>query len=391
MSNSTHQIAIKGVDKTAGAFSSIKANAAATGAQIRSMVGGALAAAGIGLGLKGISDTINRLGKLSDIAMKTGASVEELTTMSTAFQVAGLDVSVDSLAKSFQYLEKNTGRRGANGFFQTVEEISKIEDPAKRGAEMVKNFGRSGMELAPLINGGDQVVAKFRQLAELMPGVTTAAANAGDEFADVQTILGKGAQSIWMKVVGKICSLWGEDFPGGVRAGALNAVNYIEYFCKLSLNRLTAWGAKAGLAIQAVWNWAANGYSWEDAWNEYGEVSDILGQQMDQQLKVIDKARQDYVAKLGQATVDDLANVFGKRNGGKVTAELADTYRSPHIRNDLIMGGSNAAQRLQILGPNLQSESKKQTSLLEKIATNTEKTADNTEDKPEGDYGDFNG
>ena len=120
MSKSTHQIAIKAVDQTGGAFKSIKSTAAATGASIKSMVGGALAAAGVGLGLKGLSDTISNLGKLSDLAMKTGASVEDLTRMATAFQVAGLDVSIDTLAKSFQYLEKNTGRKGSDGFFKTV-------------------------------------------------------------------------------------------------------------------------------------------------------------------------------------------------------------------------------------------------------------------------------
>lgn len=383
MSKSTHQFEVKGVDKSAGAFSSIKNRAAATSAQIRSMVGGALAAAGVGLGLKGLSDTISNLGKLSDLSMKTGASVEDLTSMTTAFQVAGLDITIDSLAKSFQYLEKNTGRKGIEGFFKTVEEIAKIEDPAKRGAEMVKNLGRSGMELAPLITGGAEAVEKFRTLASLMPGVSTAAANAGDDIADAQTILGKGVQTLWYKVVGKLCSLWGEDFPGGVRAGALNAINYVEHFCKMSLNRLTKWGAKAGLAIQAVWNWAANGYSWEQAWNEYGEVSKILSQQSDAELAQIDKARQDYVEKLAKVSVDDLANVFGKgkRGGGKLPQSVPDSFRSPNIRNDLIVGGSNAAMRLQLLGPTLQSESKKQTSLLEKIATNTEKTADNTEEK----------
>ena len=382
MGSANLTMGVKGVDKTGAAFNSIKARAKVTGLQIKSMLGGALAFAGVGLGLKGLSDTISNLGKLSDLAMKTGASVEDLTRMTTAFQVAGLDIGVDALAKSFQYLEKNTGRKGSEGFFKTVEEIAKIEDPAKRGAEMVKNFGRSGMELAPLINGGAEAVEKFQQLASLMPGVSTAAANAGDDIADAQTTLGKGVQYLWYKVVGKLCSLWGEDFPGGVRAGALNAINYVEHFCKMSLNRLTKWGAKAGLAIQAVWNWAANGYSWEQAWNEYGEVSEILSQQSDAELKQIDKARQDYVDKLAQVSVDDLANVLGKRKGGvKLPNSVADSFRSPNIRNDLIAGGSNAAARLQILGPSLQSEQKKTNALLEQVVENTKQTADNTEDK----------
>lgn len=376
MGSANLTMGVKGIDKTGAAFNSIKSRAKVTGLQIKSMLGGALAFAGVGLGLKGISGSIDNLGKLSDLAMKTGASVEDLTRMATAFQVAGLDVSIDTLAKSFQYLEKNTGRKGSDGFFKTVDEISKIEDPAKRGAEMVKNFGRSGMELAPLINGGDEAVRKFQQLASLMPAVSTSAANAGDDVADAQKFLGDGVQRIWLKVIGKLCSLWGEDFPGGVRAGALNAINYVEHFCKMSLNRLTKWGAKAGLAIQAVWNWAANGYSWEQAWNEYGQVSEILSQQSDAELKQIDKARKDYMEKLLTADVDDLTNVLGKRSGLKINQDLNGSLRSPNIRNDLIAGGSNAAMRLQILGPTLQSEQKKTNALLEQVVENTKQTAD---------------
>lgn len=390
MSKSTHQIEVRGRDATGGAFSSIKNRAAATGAQIRKLVGGAIAGAGAYLGMRAIAGTVNELGRLSDLAMKTGASVGELTKMTTAFSVAGLDISVDTLAKSFQYLQKNTGKQGSAAFFETVEAIGKIEDPAKRGAEMVKNFGRSGMELAPLINGGEDVVRKFKLLTDIMPGVSDSAANAGDDFADAMTTLGRGARSLWMKVVGKICALWGEDFPGGVRAGALNAINYIEYFCKLSFNRLTKWGAQAGLAMQAVWNWAANDYSWEQAWEEFGVQNEYLTRDMDQQLAKIDQARAEYVSKLADVTVDDLANCFSKRakaNGLPAEKETEKSYHSTRISNDLIMGGSNAALRAQILGPTLQSEAKKQTALLEKIADSSEKTADAVEEREHWQYG----
>ena len=46
MTQSTHQVAAKGVDKTGAMFQSIGARAKATGAQIRSVMGGAIAAAG---------------------------------------------------------------------------------------------------------------------------------------------------------------------------------------------------------------------------------------------------------------------------------------------------------------------------------------------------------
>ena len=55
----------------------------------------------------------------------------------------------------------------------------------------------------------------------------------------------------------------------------------------------------------------------------------------------------------------------------------------PTVKNELIMAGSNEARKLQILGPQLQSETKKQTGLLQKIADNTKSTADNTADEGE--------
>ena len=48
-----------------------------------------------------------------------------------------------------------------------------------------------------------------------------------------------------------------------------------------------------------------------------------------------------------------------------------------------MMGGSSAANRLAVLGPEYQNEAKKQTDLLRKIAENTEKTAENTDEASE--------
>ena len=42
--------------------------------------------------------------------------------------------------------------------------------------------------------------------------------------------------------------------------------------------------------------------------------------------------------------------------------------------------GGNDANRIAVLGPQLQNETKKQTGLLQQIAENTKSTADNTEE-----------
>lgn len=381
MSNSTHQVAIKGVDQTGAAFQSVSARAKATGAQIRSIMGGAIAAAGAYLSLRSVKGGIDELGNLSDQAMKAGTSVEFLTKTATAFQIAGLNIGTDQLVKSMQYLEKATGKTGEGAFYDAIESLSKIEDPAKRGAEATRLFGRSALELQPLINGGEEVAQKFRTLSELMPGVGTAAANAGDAAADSLKILGTGAHNLFLKVVGNIIGMWSEDFPGGIRAGALNAVNWLETFAKKAKAVIALVGAKIGALGGLIYDAFTIGPS--EALEVFRGTLDAADADFQQRMAAADQRRADYVAKLREVNVDDLANAFGKRTSAAPLAnEIGTTAaKAAHrVTNQLMKSGSSAANRLAMLGPQYQNETKKQTDLLRKIAQNTEKTADNTDD-----------
>lgn len=244
MSSSTHQIAVKGVDQTGKAFQSIQARAISTGNRIASMMGGAIAAAGAYLSVRAFTNGAKELGKLSDEAMKAGMSVEELTASSTAFQVAGLNLSVETLTKSMQYLQKNTGQGGMDNFYKTLEGIAKIEDPAERGAELMKNFGRAGMELQPLVNGGADAIAKMRELQGIMPSVSQSAADAGDKAADAMQMLGDGMKAQFLEAVGKIAAWLDEKIPGGLRAGALKALAWTEWLGKAMMSTFNLLGTK---------------------------------------------------------------------------------------------------------------------------------------------------
>lgn len=371
MSQSTHQIAIKGKDETAAAFKSVQNRAKATSSAISSIMGGAMAAAGAFLGYRAISGTVQELGKLSDLAMKSGTSVNFLTSAATAFQVAGLDVSVESLARSFQYLQKNTGKSGEGGFYEVVRSIAAIEDPIQRNAELIKNFGRAGLELQPLVNGGQEVIDKFETLRSVIPGVSDAAAQAGDEIADAQTLLGKGVETLWQKVVGKVLSLWAEDFPGGVRAGALNAVNWVETFAKKAYAFIAKWGARVSAVVMWVWDVFDVGLQQANA-NMLATV-DLADREYEARIADADRRREQYKANLGKLDVDDLANVFGNRSAAKMGEEMGEAAARSmrRVSNQLIMGESNAARRLSILGPDYQNEQKKQTKILERIEKNT--------------------
>ena len=386
MSKSSHQIAVSGVDQTAKTFQSIQARAIATGRRISSVMGGAIAAAGAYLSFRSIKGGIDELGSLSDMAMKAGTSVDFLTKASTAFQVAGLNIGTDQLVKSMQYLEKATGKTGESAFFEAIESLAKIEDPAKRGAEATRMFGRSALELQPLINGGEEVAQKFRQLQELMPGVGTSAVNAGDEAADALKTLGTGMHNLFLKVVGNIIGMWSEDFPGGVRAGALNAINWLETFAKKAKAVIALVGAKIGALGGLIYDAFAIGPA--AAMDVFRGTLDLADADFQQRMADADQRRADYVAKLREVNVDDLANAFGK-NRGTSAAPLAEEIgttaaKAAHrVTNQLMMGGSSAANRLSILGPEYQNEAKKQTDLLRKIAENTEKTAENTDEASE--------
>lgn len=384
MTQSTHQVAAKGVDKTGAMFQSIGARAKATGAQIRSVMGGAIAAAGAYLSLRSIKGGIDELGNLSDMAMKAGTSVDTLTKSALAFQVAGLNLPVETLAKSFQYLKKQTGEGGMDNFFKVAGEISKIDNAAERGAALVKNFGRSGLELQPLIDGGADAIAKMQTLTEIMPGVSQAAADAGDAAADSLKVFGTGAHNLFLKIVGNIVSMWSEDFPGGVRAGALNAVNWLETLAK----KIKAWVARVGNWIGSLGGLIYDSITgnWGSAWEVFQGTLRAGEDDFAARMEAANKSREEYITKLKTLNVDDLAGAFGGGRGtsaaqtaGEAIGEAA-AKAAHRVTNQLMLSGSSAANRLSVLGPEYQNETKKQTDLLRKIAQNTEKTAENTDE-----------
>lgn len=403
MSKSTHQFEIRGVDKSAGAFGSIKNRAAVTSAQIRSMVGGAIGALGAYFTFSSIKGGIDELGHLSDVAQRTSTSVDELTQTAAAMSAIGVNMGVDQLAKAFDYMAKSTGRSGMAGFYQTIDELGKVDDVSKRAQAAMQAFGSSGMKFMPLINAADTSVEALKTVVDAMPKIPQSAADAGDAMSDAMGFAANQAKSIWLQGLGAICGWFDNEYKGGVREASLSAGNYLEYYTKVAVakcitwykklqNGLKVWGDTIGAFVGAAYVKITEGGSWDDVWklttqafsqslDEYEEESkrldDIEAQRNKRFLRDFED-RKIAIEKFQGAYNKAAVSIEGRKAMG-VDAE-ADVGRQTRISNDLVMAGSNAAMRMQILGPTLQSESKKQTALLERIATNTEKTADNTEE-----------
>lgn len=401
MSRSTHQFEIKGVDKSAGAFGSIKGRAAATSAQIRSMVGGAIAAAGAYLSFRAIAGGVNELGHLSDVAQKTSTDVGELTRTAAAFSALGVNMGVDQIGKAFDYMAKSTGRTGMEGFYQTLAELGKIPDVSDRAQEAMKVFGDSGMEFMPLINAADTSVEALETVVNAMPAIPQSAADAGDAMSDAMGFAAKQVKSIWLQGLGAICGWFDNEYKGGVREASLQAGNYMEYYAKMAVTKCLAWyqkvqeylkrfGDYVGAFVGSLMGGGGFGdavemasQAWDQALRQYDDVAAEIDEReaaRTERFKREFEERAIAIEKF-QGAYDKAAISIAKRKeiAAANAEDIAGGSRT-RISNDLVLGGSNAATRMQILGPTLQSESKKQTAILERIADNTEKTADNTEE-----------
>ena len=428
MSKSTHQFEIRGVDKSGAAFKSIKGRAATTSAQIRSMVGGAIAAAGVYLSFRAIKGSIDELGHLSDVAQKTSTSVDELTKAATALEILGIqNMGVDQLGKAFDYMAKTTGRSGMEGFYQTIGELGKIPDTAERCQAAMKVFGRSGMEFMPLVNAAQDGTRAFQSVVDAMPGVSQAAADSGDAVSDAMNIAGKNVKSIWLNALAVICRNLDGMFQGGVREAVSKVMIYFEHWIKTAWRR-TVWFCTNAVIIfsSMVDNWtevlkAFGEYftdifsaigdffvgMWNTTWDDwfngkwFGSGPDRFAAAME---KAIDRVGKRLAPALGFTELldydaSDLESSLKKKLAAaealqgaydqavKTTkvrqamdARQLNALRQTRISNELIFGGSNAAMRLQLLGPTLQDEQKKTNELLEKVVENTAKTADNTEE-----------
>ena len=393
MSSASVQLRVKGIDETGAAFTSVAQRAKATGASIRAALGGALTAAGAYLSIRSVTNAINELGSLSDFAAAANTSVADLSNGLTGLQVVGINTTMEQLSNSLAMMRKNTGREGMEGLYQTVEEIGKIPDAAERSRAAMAVFGRSGLSFMPLIDAADKGVAAVRGVADIMPRVPESAAKAGDEAKDAMKMAGDGFKSIWLQAVGKVVGWIGSFFPGGLRGAVATGLNYVEYGVKMAFisvqravyqiyNHTIGYLVKLGKGIGATLGTWFGGGGFTEGFKNFGKEWQEEGKKQEEAIKELDRLNNERAARWEKefqdrkSKIDALGKglgVAGPGNGnlvGKPSAEAGDTFgaaAAKRISNALIMGGSNQASRLAMLGPQYQNEAKKQTDILAKI------------------------
>lgn len=405
MASANITMGVKGIDKTGAAFNSVRNRAKATGAQIRSIMGGAIAAAGAYLSFRSIKGGIDELSHLSDVAMMANTASGEFRQLSQALGVLGIQgADIDSLARSFSFMEKNTGRSGLGGFYETISAIGKIPDVAERGKAAIAAFGRGGLVFMPLINAAEDGTAALQGVVDAFGKVSESSANSADDIADGVSELTGEFKTLWLEALGTVAEWVTGGFSGSFRQSMMALSSWISYWARnvgdillkpfLAFQKFfTSWyGALGALVGSLNEKFYGTGGSWGDVWdnvsNAYMEEWRELGMEYDAIDERMQKRAEELAQRLDtiknfQKNYDNAAMTTGERNALAEEIGATAAKAAHRVTNQLMFAGSSAANRLSVLGPEYQNETKKQTDLLRKIAQNTEKTAENTDDMGE--------
>ena len=332
---------------------------------------------------------------MSDVAQKTNTSVAELTKTLTALQILGINTDMNSLAKAFQMMEKNTGKSGLSGFYDVVAEIGKIPDAAERGKRAMAVFGRSGLEFMPIINAAKDGTAALEGVINAMRGVSSEVAATGDDIADGMKIVTDHVRSWWFDAIAAIAQKLTGSLPTSFRQSMAICIAYADYYVdsigdiwagftrRISgyFDVFRARDGAAGAAISATWEKLfGSGGSWGDVGQAIANAWNAPFKETEEELEDLDNravARAEKLAKDLEAAMN-LEKNYNKAvgaswigemptGGAAAAGEAFGTAAAKRISNALIMGGSNQASRLAMLGPQYQNEAKKQTDILAKI------------------------
>jgi len=215
------------------------------------LAAGVIGGAFVGAITSAIKSTADHLDALDEMAVKTGVSVEMLTSLELAAKQNG--VSMDQLATSIRMMYRSMNeaaegtkesadaykrlgvnvrdasgklKSGNEAFLEVADAVAKIQNPAERSAMAMKVFGRAGSEMLPMLEGGKEALKGYIDEARRLGLIYTdedakrgAAFNDQlDAFTKVMTRL-KETVAMWpMEQMTKVMAMiTGSDLPDVVK------------------------------------------------------------------------------------------------------------------------------------------------------------------------------
>ena len=195
MGNDATTIVIKAKDETAAAFTSVQAGIskfASSYAMFTGVVGGGGILAGLAATVKA---SINLGDEMNDLSQKVGIGVQNLATWTLAANQSG--TSIESVAKGVkglsQFMVANSNELQKNGItakdangalIQLADLFKALPDGVQKTALAVKIFGKSGMDMIPMLNQGSDGLQEAADKAKLYGERLALLAPMADKFND---------------------------------------------------------------------------------------------------------------------------------------------------------------------------------------------------------------
>jgi hypothetical protein len=156
-------------------------------------------------GLQAIRGMIQGVADKADAAAKTaqklGLTTEAVQELGYAAELSG--TSMDSLGTAIKHLVKQGGVKDVDAaLMQLADRFAKMPDGPAKTALAIDKFGRSGMDLIPLLNSGSVGLAEMRAEAHKLGIVISGdTAKKFEQFNDDQTRLKRTWEGIKITVV----------------------------------------------------------------------------------------------------------------------------------------------------------------------------------------------
>lgn len=185
--------------------------------QAATVTAAAIATIGVGKFFLEARESINRADDLSKLAQKTGVAVETLSVLGYQADLAG--TSLDGVARAMKVLAQNIGEAQTKGgeaaeTFRAIDidaaalgksgddlekllatvadRFADLPDGVDKSNLALKLFGKTGLDLIPILNEGSTGMAKAREEALRFGQVVSAdAAKGAEEFNDAITRMEK--------------------------------------------------------------------------------------------------------------------------------------------------------------------------------------------------------
>lgn len=152
LNSTAFQSGLKSISRDLGMFKKSVVDPFATfGSNLgrAALVGGAMASAGLGLAFRAAYKLTSEIEGLQE---QTGIATDLLSELAYAGKGAG--VGADAIAKAYAAFAKSKAGKGGGSFLGELKRVDDISDPIKRAQAAMATFGKSGMSMLSLLDGG---------------------------------------------------------------------------------------------------------------------------------------------------------------------------------------------------------------------------------------------